>query len=257
LAPRPIQRAKHIYTKIRRDIMTANPVRLFRYVRTVGRIWRVSRGEFFVPRPGGEDWRLYGDLQNVAHLLRYAWAEAALRPRKPERVLDIACGAGYGSYRLAGFAAEVVSVDANPGAVAYAEKHYSHPSIRHLVSKLEELPELLGDTKFDAIVSFDTIEHADSKAWLNIFAGLLQPDGALLLSTPIVPVTNHRPENPHHTIEYSAKDLREVLLTRFESIQDATSMPGAEVFTAASEANSGHRFHAEMSPCFCETVRPA
>jgi len=237
--------------------MSASPVRVFRYARTVGRIWRVSRGEFYVPRRGGEDWRLYGDLQNVAHLVRYEWAETVLRPRGVKRVLDCACGAGYGSHRIAGFVPEVVSVDANPDAVAYAGKHYSHPSIRHLVSKLEELPGLLGDTKFDAIISFDTIEHADSKAWLDIFAGLLEPDGALLLSTPIVSVTNHRPENPHHTIEYSAADLREVLLTRFESVRDVKSMPGAGVFEAASEANSGHQFHAEMSPSFCERVRPA
>jgi len=254
VSPRPLKRARRVYAKIRRDLLTASPVRLFRYGRTLTRIMRVSRGEFYVPRPGGEDWRLYGDLQNVAHLLRYEWAETVLRERGAKHILDVACGAGYGSHRLAGFASEVLGVDANPGAIAYARKHYPHPAIRHEHARMEELPGRLGSSRFDAIVSFDTIEHAEGEQWLDVFAGLLEPDGALLLSTPIAPVTTRTPENPHHTIEYSTEDLRSLLSTRFETVLDGESMPGYARFAAASARFSGRRFHAGMSPCVCTGI---
>jgi 2-polyprenyl-3-methyl-5-hydroxy-6-metoxy-1,4-benzoquinol methylase len=257
VATNPFRRLRHVFVKVRRDLLSASPIRLFRYARTLLRVMRVSRGEFYVPRRGGEDWRLYGDTQNIAHLLRYEWAESILRERKAASVIDVACGAGHGSRRFAEFATQVVSADASPRAIAYARQHYAHPKIRYERALLEDLPELLGDERFDAVVSFDTIEHAEGEQWLEVFTGLLKPGGTLLLSTPMAKVTTRTPANPHHHIEYSPEDLRLLLETRFESVLGAEALPAAEVFEAASRSYPARRFFAKMSPCVCTRVKPA
>src|SRR3981081_3045437 len=61
------------------------------------------------------------------HLAVYAWIAGRVRGR---RVIDMACGEGYGSALLAERAAEVVGVDANPEAHEHACLRYRTPNLR-------------------------------------------------------------------------------------------------------------------------------
>src|ERR1700753_1197939 len=55
------------------------------------------------------------------HLVVYEWIAERVHGRK---VVDLACGEGYGSDVLAGTAAKVTGVDANPEAFAHAQAKY-------------------------------------------------------------------------------------------------------------------------------------
>src|SRR2546423_32411 len=61
------------------------------------------------------------------HLVVYEWIAARTRGL---RVIDMACGEGYGSALLAGSAASVVGVDANPHAHEHARLRYRAANLR-------------------------------------------------------------------------------------------------------------------------------
>src|SRR5665811_1269586 len=72
------------------------------------------------------------------HLAVYEWIAARVEGL---RVVDLACGEGYGSFVLAGSAAEVIGVDANPEAFEHARARYSSQTLsfqRGLVESFDE-----------------------------------------------------------------------------------------------------------------------
>ena len=62
------------------------------------------------------------------HLVVYEWIASQVAGLK---VVDLACGEGYGSGVLAESAADVIGVDANPEAFAHASAKYTTDN-RHL-----------------------------------------------------------------------------------------------------------------------------
>ena len=165
-------------------------------------------GERFVPGIEGEI--VY------EHVHRYAFARRYAAGR---RVLDVACGEGYGSAILAGAAREVVGVDIDAATVAHARAAYA--SIRHLSfveGSAAKLP--VADASVDLVVSFETIEHleaADQPRMLAEFARVLADGGVLVLSAP------NRPEysesrgyvNPFHRHEHDRAELERLLDAHF------------------------------------------
>lgn len=136
-----------------------------------------------------------------AHVARYMWARRFVRPG--DRVLDAACGLGYGSRILAdGTLAETVrGLDLDLDAVAYATQHYaaSRPRLSFEARDVASLGELPG-ASFDVIVSFETVEHvADPDAFLAACARLLSPGGRFVCSVPNEWLDEHGVDpNPHH-----------------------------------------------------------
>lgn len=94
------------------------------------------------------------------HTARYEWA--AKRLPIGSKVLDIACGVGYGSYILAKAGHQVTAVDADAEAIEFAEKHWRHPYITYKVGRAEDCIE----DEFDAVVCFETIEHLENPGLL-------------------------------------------------------------------------------------------
>src|ERR1700722_8417852 len=86
------------------------------------------------------------------HIYRYGFA---LHYVPGKRVLDIACGEGYGAASLqkAG-AAQVIGVDVSESACSHARGKYG---IDARVGSAEKIP--LPDKSVDVVVSFETIEH--------------------------------------------------------------------------------------------------
>jgi hypothetical protein len=96
------------------------------------------------------------------HVARYEFV--ASRLPKGSRVLDLACGIGYGSQLLAKAGHRVVAIDASPEAIAYAEEYYSHPNVSYHCMAAEDLHvDEVGAV--DAVVSFETIEHLSEPGW--------------------------------------------------------------------------------------------
>ncbi len=143
------------------------------------------------------------------HEKRYRFALPYCRGKK---VLDAACGVGYGSALIAGEATQVVGVDLGAEAIDYARSRYARPNVEFRVGDL--LAPDLDDASFDVVCSFETLEHLpDRDSYLGHVARVLTADGVFLVSTPRAERTTERPVNPWHCVEYSRADF-EVLLRR-------------------------------------------
>jgi SAM-dependent methyltransferase len=147
---------------------------------------------------------------SAEHRSRYHFAAPFVEGK---RVLDIACGAGYGARMLleAG-AASVVGVDASSDALAEAEAH-AGSGLEFLRADGTDLP--LADGTFDVTVSFETVEHIeDSEQFVRELRRVTAPDGVLVLSTPNALHTRSLPDrmpNPFHVREFTPGELRELL----------------------------------------------
>jgi SAM-dependent methyltransferase len=114
------------------------------------------------------------------HWHRYAWARGLVGGLD---VLDCACGEGYGSRLLADTAASVTGVDVSADAIGHARRRYARDKLDFVESDALSLP--FDDDRFDAVVSFETLEHlAEHDELLTEFRRVLRPDGFLLLSSP-------------------------------------------------------------------------
>lgn len=118
------------------------------------------------------------------HINRYTFAKDQLIPQQPSSVLDLACGIGYGSALLAdALKCRVVGVDIDTGAIQYARQHYASEGTEFIQAdaRLVELE----PASFDAVVSFETIEHVPfDLELLQKFYRVLKAGGSLLVSTP-------------------------------------------------------------------------
>jgi 2-polyprenyl-3-methyl-5-hydroxy-6-metoxy-1,4-benzoquinol methylase len=146
------------------------------------------------------------------HLERYKHALQFIGNRK---VLDIACGCGYGSYFLAknGMPNHITGVDISEDSIRYANCRYNLPNIERIIGNAEtfEKPDY-----FDVVLSFETIEHLkDFESFLKGVRNSLVKGGKLLISTPIVPATHTSCKNPYHVIEWNFKDFHKLLAKYF------------------------------------------
>jgi SAM-dependent methyltransferase len=163
-------------------------------------------GERFTPECTREIW--------YEHWHRYAFA-ARLAPGR--RVLDAACGEGYGAALLARAASSVLGLDLSEEAVAHASSRYASERLRFERADVAALDHL-ADGSFDLIVSFETLEHlAEQDALLRGFARLLAPGGVLMISTPDKRNYSDRTgyRNPHHVKELQRDEFERLLSAHF------------------------------------------
>jgi len=147
-------------------------------------------------------------MEAAEHFVRYAAAKA-LAPGR--RVLDIACGEGYGSWLLREWGArEVVGVDVSDEAIAVANTRFAREGVRFLRSDASRVCDLLGEERFDLIVCFETIEHVpDPSSLLRALRLLASPEAVILLSCPNDHVTTKPEEsNPFHLRKYTFAEFK-------------------------------------------------
>jgi SAM-dependent methyltransferase len=152
------------------------------------------------------------------HLVVYEWIAAQVAGR---RVVDLACGEGYGSAVLGRTAASVVGVDANPEAFEHARAKYT--TVDGRVSFERNMIELW-DGEVDCVVFLQTIEHVpDADAVLARIRDLIGPAGVAYVSTPnvltLAPEGAERSGNPWHVHEYRAEEYRELCARHFGSVE--------------------------------------
>ena len=129
-----------------------------------------------------EDGR-FNAVEAASHLARYSVARPFCSGR---RVLDIACGQGYGSYLLHKWGAtRVDGVDIAPEAIAAARHYFASPDVHYHEAAAEGLMELFEPGAFDLIVCLETIEHvADAEKLLRLLSQQLRPGGTVIVSCP-------------------------------------------------------------------------
>jgi 2-polyprenyl-3-methyl-5-hydroxy-6-metoxy-1,4-benzoquinol methylase len=150
------------------------------------------------------------------HLVVYEWIASRVSGL---RVVDMACGEGYGSNALAGAAASVVGVDANPDAHEHARLRYARPNLRFERDLVESFAQ-----PCDAVVFLQTIEHVqDAGAILDHFKAMLSPGGVAYVSTPnlltLAPEGAEKSDNPWHVREYRAEEFRELCEAHFPRVE--------------------------------------
>jgi len=134
-------------------------------------------GERFVPEVRGTIW--------YEHWHRYSLVQRLVDGK---RVLDAACGEGYGSMLLSRCAREVIGIDIDQAAIDHASQRYAGvPGLRYVQGSCTALP--IASASIDLVVSFETIEHLlEQEAMLAEFRRVLTADGVLVISSPNRPV---------------------------------------------------------------------
>ncbi len=166
-----------------------------------------ATGERLVPE------RQRGELVHAEHLARYRYAAQLAGGR---RVLDAACGEGYGTAMLsAAGAAEAVGLDASAEAVAHASERYG---LEFHQGDVAELP--FEDERFELAVSFETIEHVpDPERALAELRRVLAPDGLLVISTPNK--ARYLDDNEFHVREFTHEEFVAMLEGIFPAVRTA------------------------------------
>jgi SAM-dependent methyltransferase len=173
-----------------------------------------NRGERMVPE-------LYGGGTFWEHVYRYAFASKFV---KGKRVLDIACGEGYGSAALqnAG-AAQVIGVDVSESVCMHVRRKYG---IDARPGTAEDIP--LPEESVEVIVSFETIEHVPNPyRFLDECTRVLVPGGRIIISTPNKGIYTFMGDvqNPHHCSEMTEEEFSSALQSRFENSDFYTQHP--------------------------------
>jgi ubiquinone/menaquinone biosynthesis C-methylase UbiE len=158
-------------------------------------------GERFTPECQREIW--------YEHLHRYAFAS---QWSHDARILDAACGEGYGSALLARTAGSVTGVDISADTIEHARNRYGGiENLQFQVADCTSLP--FEEGEFDQVISFETLEHlAEQQELLAEFRRVLTGDGFLILSSPDKAVYSDRQgfENEYHVRELYRDELEEL-----------------------------------------------
>lgn len=145
------------------------------------------------------------------HVYRYKFAIPYCRGR---RVLDVACGEGYGcaSIKEAG-ATLVTGVDVSGEACRHARDRYG---VNAIEGSALDLP--LCDASVDVVVSFETIEHLpDPGRFIDECARVLAPGGRIVMSSPNRDLYRLRNGiNRFHCAELSEPELLRTVGRRFD-----------------------------------------
>lgn len=145
---------------------------------------------------------------------RYRFAARHLRGA----VLDIGCGRGYGFQAVRSVAEVCVGVDVSPEFLADARVELPITPLANASG--DRLPFASG--WFDAVVSFEVIEHVErDAAFVREVRRVACDDAVIAISTPNRPVSSKgkdRPLCPFHVREYSASEFRELLMREFSIV---------------------------------------
>lgn len=150
----------------------------------------------------------------IEHLHRYSWILDIIKDKK---VLDIACGEGYGSNLMSDVATEVVGVDLSSKIIVHAQEKYKRSNLKFLTGNASNIP--FENETFDVVVSYETLEHLNEHdEMISEFYRVLKNDGILIISTPEKKVYSDKNnyKNKHHTKELYLDEFKSLIKNKFD-----------------------------------------
>ncbi|HEX8515666.1 MAG TPA: methyltransferase domain-containing protein [Bacteroidia bacterium] len=154
------------------------------------------------------------------HIHRYQVAYPYLK--EEDKVLDIACGNGFGSYLLSRKTKGMVTGgDISAETVEICRNRYKgEPNLEFRV--IDGTAVNYPNGYFDMVVSFETIEHTTEYIkMLQEFYRTVKQGGTVLISTPNKAVTSPDGiiKNPYHTQEFTLEQLQALLNSVFDDVK--------------------------------------
>lgn len=171
------------------------------------------------------------------HIYRYRFA---LDYVVGKRVLDIACGEGYGSRAMVEHgAASVIGMDLSEQAVSHARLTYQ---VDARVGNALDIP--LPPESIDVVVSFETIEHLpDQAAFIRQCARILTPGGLLIVSAPNRLVHHDQGHlNPFHCRELYLHELEQLLASAFTDVALFSQVIARRPFWSRASVGTAHSY---------------
>jgi ubiquinone/menaquinone biosynthesis C-methylase UbiE len=178
------------------------------------------------------------------HLHRYALAGKYVKDKK---VLDIACGEGYGTYLLGKSALQVFGMDIDEKVIRFAKEKYKKDNLEFKPGNIENTG--FKDYSFDIIISFETIEHLDNHiAAMNEIKRILKPDGILIMSTPDRDKYNFIRSVPNrfHLHEMNFEEYKTMLNQYFEHNRFLFQQSVAASFIYSVDINNFSQFSGSL-----------
>jgi len=132
--------------------------------------------------PGTSEWKAF----YANHLKRYEFACSQIAGVSGQKILDAACGVGYGSFLLSKInEVEIIAIDKSAQALKIANSSYGNNNIKYIVDDCHTLQNSKIYGPFDTIVSFETLEHlTNPEEFLSQCYTNLRIGGKLIISTP-------------------------------------------------------------------------
>lgn len=166
------------------------------------------------------------------HLARYLFAARHIHKHKLERVLDTACGNGYGSMLLARHATTVLGLERNGSLVEKGCNDIRLAQMRNVSLQSADLNESLplDDDAFDCVVCFETLEHVEKDAELVAeFSRVVRRCGVLMLSVPKEGYEKRtedgKPDNPFHLRLYNEKEICKLVEVNGFRVEEVLGQP--------------------------------
>lgn len=177
------------------------------------------------------------------HMHRYALAKYYTQGK---RVLDLACGEGYGSWLLAQSAIEVIGVDIDEPIIHHATSVYQQDNLRFLQGSIVDIP-IHQNRTFDLVTCFEALEHiVEHEALLSEVKRMLSKDGLFIVSTPNKPVysNNGTKKNPHHRKELEFNEFDSLMRQHFKYVEfyGQKTYAASKIFRLGTEATNVHEY---------------
>jgi len=156
--------------------------------------------------------------------------EFALRQfGKGDRVLDIACGDGYGCRIMADHVGQVLGMDINQPLIAANQQNNAAANISYDVGDCFALS--LADGAVSGATAMELIEHLPVEqvdSFVREVRRVVKQGGSFVCSTP---QNSHGdiPVVPWHVKEYSVSELRAILERHFTSVKILSSKSGGRL----------------------------
>jgi len=187
------------------------------------RACRLRARAIYLPREEYHDTRRLppGDAMGFRYEFAAKYLDASMK------VLDVACGWGFGTRYLSQFVKEVHGADIDYETVRLAGEDESNGT--NVLFHVEDATNLNFEAEFfDAVVSIETIEHLNASLFLKEVHRVLKPNGRFVLSTPQNCI-GHIPINYQHIREYSLEEIASLCAEHFE-VEQAVGQKAGRIY---------------------------
>ena len=202
-----------------------------------------AAGERFLP------W-MEDTIINYEHLHRYGFAKEFVEGKK---VLDLACGEGYGSAILAEKAEEVIGIDINEVVIKHACTKYVKDNLKFMKSSMTEVA-IEENKLFDVIICFEALEHIEeqNKAIAEV-KRLLKDGGVFIVSMPNKYIYSDLSncKNPWHKKELYFDEFKGLLKSNFNHavFYGQKVFPASNIFPILGVAGNAQELAIEKKEC--------